>query len=252
MARLVGYSWGMQTRVAIAGASGRLGQVIESVVTEHPSFVLTERLGRGSDGAAWANADLVIDATTPEASPSIVQGALSRGQRLIVGTSGWGVERLAELQGWVNDTPGANVILVPNFSLGSVLGTALAAIAARYYDAAEIIETHHPHKIDSPSGTAVHTAEAMAQSRGGRAFDAPFAEQAPRGELVAGVPIHSLRLAGVVAKQEVRFGGHGETLTITHDTVSSDSYRAGVRAALEASETHEGLTVGLNTILGVA
>ena len=242
----------MQTRVAIAGASGRLGSVMSEVVEEHPDFTLTERLGRASAPEAWHNADLIIDATTPELSPTIVREALARGQRVIVGTSGWDDERLSALRNDIAENPGASVIVVPNFSLGSVLGTALSTIAARYFDAVEIIETHHPKKIDSPSGTAVHTAQAIMRERDGKPVDAPFADQAARGQQTQGVPIHSLRLAGVVAKQEVRFGGVGETLTITHDTVSSDSYRAGVRAALEASLTHEGLTVGLNEILGVS
>lgn len=242
---------GMQTRVAIAGARGRLGTVISEVVESHPDFELTERLGRDSTPEAWANADVLIDVTTPDASPMIVRDAIARGQRVLVGTSGWNEARLAELSERIRETPGGSVIVVPNFSLGSVLGTVLATIAAPYFDAVEIIESHHPQKIDSPSGTAVRTAERIAQAREGRAVNAPFHEQEARGQLIAGIPVHSLRLAGVVATQEVRFGGVGETLTITHDTKSNDSYRAGVRAALEAIRDHEGLAVGLESILGV-
>lgn len=242
---------GMKTRVAIAGASGRLGTLIGEVVASHPEFELTEQLGRNSTPVAWANADVLVDVTTPESSPSIVWDAIGRGQKVIVGTSGWSEARLQDLSGRIRETPGASVIVVPNFSLGSVLGSVLATIAAPYFDAVEIIESHHPQKIDSPSGTAVRTAERIAEARNGRAVAAPFHEQEARGQLVAGIPVHSLRLAGVIATQEVRFGGVGETLTITHDTKSSDSYRAGVRAALEAIRDHEGLTVGLESILGV-
>jgi 4-hydroxy-tetrahydrodipicolinate reductase len=124
-------------------------------------------------------------------------------------------------------------------------------MAAPYFDAIEVIEAHHPGKVDSPSGTAVRTAELMAEARGGRPVEAPFAEQPARGQLVAGIPVHSLRLAGVIAKQEVRFGGAGEVLTVTHDTHSNESYRAGIRAALDAAVTAEGLTVGLDRVLGI-
>lgn len=241
----------MQTRVAVAGAAGRLGRVICDVIEEHEDFILTERLGRSSSEDAYANADVLIDVTTPEASPAIVEAAIARGQRVIVGTSGWDQDNLRALSGWVESSKEASVIVVPNFSLGSVIGSALAAITAPYFDAVEIIEAHHPKKIDSPSGTAVHTAEAIARARGGEPTDAPFADQEARGQVVAGIPVHSLRLQGVVAKQEVRFGGTGETLTITHDTQSSDAYRGGIRAALDAIRSHEGLTVGLQRILGI-
>lgn len=242
----------MQTRVAVAGAGGRLGRLICEVVEGHPDFSLTERLGRASGEAAWQNADVLIDATTPEASPDIVRAALARGQRVIVATSGWSEDKLAVLREVVAASDRAAVLIVPNFSLGSVLGSALSRIAAPFFDAVEIIESHHEHKIDSPSGTAVRTAELIAEARQGRELTPPFAEQVARGEVIAGVPVHSLRLSGVVAQQEVRFGGVGETLTIAHHTVSNDSYRAGVRAAIETISDLDGLTVGLDSILGIA
>jgi len=241
----------MQTRVAVAGASGRLGRVICDVIEEHEDFTLTERLSRTSTESDYANAELLIDVTTPDVSPEIVEAAIARGQRVIVGTSGWGQDKLQDLRGWVDAREGSSVIVVPNFSLGSVIGSALAAITAPYFDAVEIIEAHHPNKIDSPSGTAVHTAEAIALARDGSPTDAPFADQEARGQTIAGIPVHSLRLQGVIAKQEVRFGGTGETLTITHDTQSSDAYRGGIRAALDAIRSHEGLTIGLQRILGI-
>lgn len=245
----------MTKSVAVAGASGRLGSLICDVVADHPDFTLTDRLTSGSTQGAGESADILIDATTPEASPGLVRLALARGQRVIVGTSGWTQERIDELRTDMADWPGAGVIIVPNFSLGSVLATALARIAGTFFDSIEIIESHHPQKIDSPSGTAIRTAELIARARTDagieRELEAPFAEQPARGHLVAGIPIHSLRQRGVVASQEVRLGGVGESLTITHDTTSNDSYRAGIRAAIEAIGKHEGLTVGLEEILGV-
>ncbi|WP_440311751.1 4-hydroxy-tetrahydrodipicolinate reductase [Leucobacter chromiireducens] len=240
----------MSVRVAVSGASGRLGSLVCEVVEQSAECELVARLGRASDDNAGADAAVLVDVSHPDASPEIVERALARGQRVIIGTSGWSADRLAWLAEQV-DAHSGTVLVVPNFSLGSVLGTALARIAAPYFDAVEIVEAHHPHKVDSPSGTAVRTAELIAEAREGRAIDAPFAEQPARGELVAGIPVHSLRLAGVVAKQEVRFGGPGEVLTVTHDTHSNDAYRAGITAALRFITEASGLTVGLDRVLGV-
>ena len=242
------------TSVAVAGASGRLGALICDVVENHPDFELSARLSSRSGVDEGADAQIFVDVTTPEASPALVERAVRRGQRVLVGTSGWSAERLSDLEELVAEVDGAAVIVVPNFSLGSVLGTALAQIAAPYFDSIEVIEAHHQGKIDSPSGTAVRTAELMAGARehaGREPIDAPFADQRARGELVAGIPVHSLRLAGVVARQEVRFGGAGEVLTVQHDTYSGESYVAGIRAGLEAVRDAEGLTVGLNRVLGL-
>ncbi len=240
-----------KTTVAVSGASGRLGELVCDVIEGHPGFELVARLTRASAPGAGAEAQILVDVSTPEASPEIVARALSRGQRVLVGTSGWTGERLAELGILIAEKPGSGVIVVPNFSLGSVVGTALARAAAPFFDAIEIVEAHHPAKIDSPSGTAVRTAEVMSEARSGRPTAAPFAEQPARGQLVAGIPVHSLRLTGVAAKQEVRFGGAGEVLTITHDTHSNDAYRAGIAAGLVAARDARGLTVGLDAVLGL-
>lgn len=240
----------MPTSVAVSGATGRLGSLVCEVVEADPDLELVASLTSASDPEEGGEADVLVDVSHPEASPGIVERALRRGQRVIVGTSGWSADRLERLEQIVTETSGA-VIVVPNFSLGSVLGTALATFAAPYFDAVEIVEAHHPKKVDSPSGTAVRTAELIAEARDGAPVDAPFAEQPARGETVSGVPVHSLRLSGVVAKQEVRFGGPGEVLTITHDTHSNDAYRAGIRAALGAVTEASGLTVGLDRVLGI-
>lgn len=244
----------MVSSVAVVGASGRLGSLVCEVVEAHPDFELVARLGRSSSPEDGADAAILIDVTTPDVSPTIVERALRRGQAVLVGTSGWSAARLEKLEQLMRELPEAGAIVVPNFSLGSVLGTALAALAAPYFNAVEVIESHHPGKVDSPSGTAVRTAELMAAARseaGAGALDAPYADQEARGQLVEGIPVHSLRLAGVVAKQEVRFGGPGEVLSIVHDTHSNEAYEAGIRAALEAVRETRGLTVGLDRVLGV-
>lgn len=221
------------------------------MVEAHPDFELVAQLSSTSGADEGADAAVLVDVSHPDASPAIVERALRRGQKTLIGTSGWSSQRLDGLRSLLAKLPGSGAIVVPNFSLGSVIGTALARATAPYFDAVEIIEAHHPAKVDSPSGTAVRTAEVIAESRRGTPVEAPFAEQRARGELIDGIPVHSLRLAGVVAKQEVRFGGPGETLTITHDTHSNDAYRAGIVAALAAARDVQGLTVGLDGILGI-
>lgn len=239
-------------RVAVSGASGRLGSLICEVVDASPGFVLDARLTSASAPDAGAGAQLLVDASHPDASPALVERALRRGQRVVVGTSGWSAERLAGLDALVAEIPGAAALVVPNFSLGSVVATALARIAAASFDAAEIVEAHHPAKADSPSGTAVRTAEVIAEAQGARQAPAPTAEHPARGRLIAGIPVHSVRLPGVVARQEVRFGGEGEVLSIVHDTHSPDAYRAGIRAALSWARDGRGLVVGLEGVLGLA
>lgn len=241
----------MKATVAVSGASGRLGEVVCAVVTAHTDFDLIAQVGRDADEGLGADADIWVDVSHPDASEAIVSRAVARGQKVIIGTSGWSEARLEQLAAKIDAAPGSAVLVVPNFSLGSVLGTVLARIAAPYFDAIEIVESHHPQKVDSPSGTAVRTAELMAQARGDHPVAAPFAEQPARGQMVAGIPIHSVRLQGVVARQEVMFGGSGEVLTVRHDTHTSESYSAGIRAALEAMPSASGLTVGLDRILGV-
>lgn len=244
--------------VAVAGARGRLGSLVCQVVEDHPAFELGAQLSSASAPDAGDGAQIVFDVSHPEASPAIVERALRNGQRVIVGTSGWSAERLERLQAVIDEVTAQGgspvAIVVPNFSLGSVLGMTLSRIAAPYFNSVEIVEAHHDAKVDSPSGTAVRTAELIAAARetaGVASLDAPFAEQPARGEVIAGVPVHSLRLSGVIARQEVRFGGTGEVLTVTHDTHSQQSYQSGIRAALEAVGTARGLTVGLDTVLGI-
>ena len=244
----------MVTTVAVAGSSGRLGSLVCEVVEGHPEFELVARLTSKSTPDEGAEAQVLVDVTSHEVSAQIVERAIERGQQVLVGSSGWSADRLESLEQKLVKQPDVGVIVVPNFSLGSVLGTVLAQVAAPYFAAMEIIESHHPQKTDSPSGTAVRTAELMKEARDralAAPLDAPFADQTARGEVVAGIPVHSLRLAGMVAKQEVRFGGPGEVLSIVQDTHSNDAYVAGIRAALEALRGARGLTVGLDQVLEI-
>lgn len=237
--------------VAVVGASGRLGTLVCEVIDQLPMFRLTAKLSSVSQPSEADDADIVFDVSHPEVSAGVIERALAHGQKVIVGTSGWNAQKISELQHTVERYEHATVLIVPNFSIGSVIETKLAQLAAPYFSSIEIVEAHHDKKIDSPSGTAVRTAEIIAEVRGSDGVDAPFADQEARGQLVAGVPVHSIRMQGVIAKQEVRFGGQGEVLTITHDTHSRDAYRAGIQAALERVTSLAGLTVGLEHVLGL-
>lgn len=238
----------MTISVAITGATGRMGRLIQQIIDDEPALELHAALSSESDLDEMLGADVLIDVTRIEVSERVVAFALEHGIDAVVGTSGWSSERLDALRDAVPD--GRAALVVPNFSLGSVLGTHLATVAARFYESIEILEAHHDQKVDSPSGTAVRTAEAISAARDG-AIHAPNAQQEARGQLVAGIPVHALRLRGVVADQQVVFGGVGETLTIRHETFSDDAYREGIRLALTSVGELTGLTVGLDSLLGI-
>lgn len=238
--------------VAVVGATGRMGQLATRLIEVSDDFVLHARIGSRDPLEGIAGADIVLDLTLPAVSPDVVAAAVERGIPTVVGTSGWTAERLARLRTQLGEQPQTGVIVVPNFSLGSVIATRLAAIAAPWFDSIEIIEAHHAGKPDSPSGTAIRTAELMAEARGDRGpVAAPHADQRARGQQVGSIPVHSLRMDGVLAEQQVIFGGHGETLRVSHQTVSNASYESGILLALRAAPATRGLIVGLDVLLGI-
>jgi 4-hydroxy-tetrahydrodipicolinate reductase len=197
-------------------------------------------------------ADVVLDVTAPGVSPTVVDHAVRNGLKVLVGTSGWNEDRLRSLRTLIDSQTDAGVVVVPNFSIGSVVATHLSTIAARYFESIEIVETHHAAKIDSPSGTAVRTAELIGHARAELGpVVAPHTDQRARGQQVASVPIHSLRLQGAVARQDVHFGGTGEVVTISHDTLSASSYEAGILIGLHAAAQATGLIVGLDGLIGL-
>lgn len=196
-------------------------------------------------------ADVALDVTHPGASAAIVEFATGAGIPIVVGTSGWSHDRIAEIAAAMrgHDDAGA-VLFIPNFSIGSVLGSAFAALAAPYFDSIEIVEAHHAGKVDSPSGTAVRTAELIGEVRAQAGpVAAPHADQRARGQLVAGVPVHSLRMSGLLAEQRVVLGGDGETLTLSHSTSSPSSYARGILLALRRAPETSGVVVGLDALL---
>jgi 4-hydroxy-tetrahydrodipicolinate reductase len=243
----------MVIRVAVVGASGRLGSLACTLIEQQSDLALVARLDSRSDLGEMLGADVVLDVTAPGVSPTVVDHAVRAGLKVLVGTSGWSEERLRTLRGLVAQHPDAGVVVIPNFALGSVVATHLAAIAARYFESIEIIEAHHAAKVDSPSGTAVRTAELIGHARADLGpVVAPHTDQRARGQQVASVPIHSLRLQGVVARQEVHLGGTGEVVTITHETLSPSSYETGILLGLRAAAEATGLIVGLDSLIGLS
>ncbi|ALJ21061.1 4-hydroxy-tetrahydrodipicolinate reductase [Microbacterium sp. No. 7] len=236
------------TRVALVGGNGKLGSIIREVIDETDDFAVVRVLGSGSDLSEIDGVDLVVDASVPAVSVEVVRTATERSINVLVGTSGWSNERIAAVRPLV-DAAGTGAVFIPNFSVGSVVGSALAAAAATLFDSIEIIEAHRDTKIDSPSGTAVRTAELIAAARG-NAVDAPHVDQRARGQQVASVPIHSLRRPGVIARQEVVLSGPGESLAIVHDTVEpARAYAPGIRIALRAARDARGVVVGLDRLI---
>ena len=242
----------MTTQVALVGGTGKLGSIIHTVIDRLEGFEVSRVLTSSTDLAEIDGADLVVDATTPQVSIDVVRAAVERGINVLGATSGWSAERIALVRPLVDDA-GNGVVFIPNFSLGSVLGAALAAAAAPFFSSAEIVEAHHERKVDSPSGTAVRTAELIAAARADRGpVSAPHADQRARGQQVATVPVHSLRRPGVIAKQEVILSGPGESLSFVHDTVEPAlAYAPGIRLAVPYAAQASGVVIGLESMIDI-
>ena len=238
------------TSVAIVGATGRMGRLATGLIERSDDLRVHSALGSSDPIEQIDGADVVLDLTVPAVSPDIVAAAVDRGIPVLVGTSGWTSERIHALTHRMAELPELGVIIVPNFSVGSVLATLASTMLAPYFDSIEIVEAHHEGKVDSPSGTAIRTAELIGTARVDQGpVSAPHHDQRARGQQVASVPIHSLRLSGLLAQQDVIFGGVGETVRISHETFSDESYAAGLLLGLRAAPTARGVVVGLDKLL---
>jgi 4-hydroxy-tetrahydrodipicolinate reductase len=242
--------------VAVLGARGRMGSEAVRAIDAAPDLDLVAALGSSDplDSLVSAGAAVVVDLTVPEATASNVRFLVEHGMHAVVGTTGWTAERLADLESQLAGSTATGVLIAPNFALGSVLATAFAATAARYFESVEIIELHHPDKVDAPSGTAARTAQLIASARADAGVsEAPDATRdqldGARGARVDGVPVHSVRLRGLTAHQEVLFGSPGEQLTIRHDSYDRASFMPGVLLGIRSVGRHPGLTVGLDGYL---
>ena len=232
------------------GATGRLGQMVSRIVTASDEFELVAELDSNAGLTEMLTADVAVDVTLPGVSQGVVEFAIVHGLNVLVGTSGWTSERIVSLENRITGTLSVGVVIIPNFSIGSVLATSFATMAARFFDSIEIVETHHASKVDSPSGTAVRTAELMGAARADRGpVAAPHTDQRARGQQVSSIPIHSLRMQGVVARQDVVFGGNGEVLTLSHETLAPASYEPGILLSLRAARDATGVTVGLDKLI---
>ncbi len=246
------------TRVAVLGARGRMGSAACVAVDGAEGLELVAQVDLDDDIAALqqAGAEVAVDFTRPDAVLDNVRWCVEHGVHVVAGTSGFTEERLAQVREWTGEAPGVGVLVVPNFSVGAVLAMRFAAQAAPFFESVEVVELHHPDKVDAPSGTARRTAELVAEARSaaglGPVPDATDDDpDGARGATVAGVPVHALRVRGLTASQEVVLGGAGETLVIRHDSHDRVSFMPGVLAAVRAVPDLPGLTVGLESVLGL-
>jgi 4-hydroxy-tetrahydrodipicolinate reductase len=227
-----------------------MGKLALELIDAAQDLHLHAALDSKSELAEALGADVIFEVTRLEVSEQVADFAIANDLKLVIGTSGWSAAKLAELQRKLESNSNAAVLVIPNFSIGSMLASSFAAQAAKFFDSIEIIEAHHAGKIDSPSGTAVRTAEMIADARKGLTQPLiPGVGQEARGEVVAGVPIHSIRLSGVSAKQDVVFGGESEVLTISHEVSSIRSYVHGILLSIRLAAQSRGLTVGLQSVV---
>lgn len=243
-------------RVAVLGAKGRIGSEAARAVQSATDLELVAALDQGDrlETLTESSAQVAVDLTHPDAVLGNLEFCLRNGVHGVVGTTGWTEERFAQVRGWLDQSPGTGVLVAPNFSIGAVLTMRFARQAARFFESAEVIELHHPNKADAPSGTATRTAQMLAEAR----RDAGLGEQpdatstaldGARGAQVDGVPVHAVRLRGLLAHQEVLLGDTGETLTIRHDSLHHSCFMPGILLGVRRVVDAPGLTVGLEHFL---
>ena len=238
------------TRVAVIGAKGRMGSEVVRAVSGADDLELGPTYDVG-DVLDLAGVDVAVDFTQPDAVMGNLKACIDAGVHVVVGTTGFDEARLEQVRSWLTGT-NVGVLIAPNFGVAAVLMMQFAAQAARFFDSVEIVELHHPRKADAPSGTATRTAQLVAQARAGMAPmpDATATSlDGARGAVVEGVHVHAVRLAGLVAHQEVILGGEGETLTIRHDSYDRASFMPGVLLGVRQVASRPGLTVGLDALL---
>ena len=243
-------------KVSVIGASGRMGSTVCRTVEAAADTQLVGRYDLGDDLGDLGGADVVVEFSVPGSAAANVAACIERGRHVVVGTTGWTPDALAAVSAQLVGKPGVGVLIAPNFAIGAILMMSFAQQAARFYESAEIVELHHPDKVDAPSGTAARTASLIASARReaglGDVPDATLSDPGgARGARVDGIPVHALRLRGLVAHQEVLLGAVGELLTIRHDSFDRVSFMPGVMAGVRQVGDHPGLTVGLENYLGL-
>jgi len=245
-------------RVAVLGASGRMGATTVRAVQEADGLELVAALDAGDDlrSVVDAGAQVAVDFTVPSVTEQNVHTMLDAGVHVVVGTTGWDDASLGRVRDHLLRAPGVGVVVAPNFALGAVLAMSFARQAARWFESVEVVELHHPDKVDAPSGTARHTAQGIAAARASAGLGpVPDATSqtldGARGADVDGVRVHAVRLRGLVAHEEILLGNAGEMLTIRHDSFDRVSFMPGVLLAVRQVAGRPGLTVGLEHLLGL-
>ena len=246
----------MTIKVAVLGAKGRMGATTVGAINEAADLELVAALDLGDDldVLVTSGAEVVVDFTHPDSVMGNLEFAINHGVNVVVGTTGFNSEKLASIEGWLANHPKVGALVAPNFGLGAVLMMQFAAQASKYFESVEIIELHHPNKADAPSGTASRTAELITEARASVNKEAmPDATSSglpgARGAKVGDVPVHSVRLRGLVAHQEVILGDLGETLTIRHDSIDRTGFMPGVLLGVRKVVGTPGLTFGLEHFL---
>ncbi|MGH4011778.1 MAG: 4-hydroxy-tetrahydrodipicolinate reductase [Pseudonocardiaceae bacterium] len=245
-------------RVGVLGARGRVGTEVCKAVDAAEDMELVAMVDAGDwmFNVADAGAEVVVDFTHPDVVMDNVRFCVDQGIHAVVGTTGFTEARLDQVREWLVPKPELGVLIAPNFAIGAILSMRFAAMAARFYESVEVVELHHPRKADAPSGTAARTAALIAAARAEAGMGPPpdaTTQSLPgaRGAEVGGVRVHSVRVAGLVAHQEVLLGTAGETLTIRHDTLDRSAFAPGVLLAIRSVLHHPGLTVGLEPFLNL-
>ena len=230
-----------------------MGAEVCRAVEAADGMELVAAVDAGDDFTSLDAAQVAVDFTTPGAVMDNIRSCLDHGLHVVVGTTGFDDAKLGQVREWLRARPELGALIAPNFGIAAVLMMRFAATAAPYFESVEIVELHHPNKVDAPSGTARRTAELIAAAREGRPSPDATTESldGARGSDVEGVRVHAVRLAGLVAHQEVLLGGHGETLTLRHDSLSRESFMPGVLLGIRWVTEHPGLTVGLEKPLGL-
>lgn len=248
----------MGIKVGVLGAKGRVGQTIVAAVNESDDLELVAEIGVDDDLSLLVDngAEVVVDFTTPNAVMGNLEFCINNGISAVVGTTGFDDARLEQVRAWLEGKDNVGVLIAPNFAISAVLTMVFSKQAARFFESAEVIELHHPNKLDAPSGTAIHTAQGIAEARKEAGMDAqPDAtEQAlegSRGASVDGIPVHAVRMSGMVAHEQVIFGTQGQTLTIKQDSYDRNSFAPGVLVGVRNIAQHPGLVVGLEHYLGL-
>ena len=241
-------------RVGVLGAKGKVGATMVQAVEAADDLTFSAEVDAGDPLSLFTDSqtEVVIDFTHPDVVMDNLKFLIDNGIHAVVGTTGFTDERLSQVQAWLADKPDVAVLIAPNFAIGAVLSMHFAKQAARFFESAEVIELHHPQKADAPSGTAARTARLIAEARKGLPPNPDATStglEGARGADVDGIPVHSVRLAGLVAHQEVLFGTQGETLTIRHDSLDRTSFVPGVLLAVRTVREQPGLTVGLEPLL---